>query len=178
MIMNTKLLKSMLAISVMGLAGNAHATNYPLTDGNYLTAPTLSTGDTASFGNSGANGHAFSDNWYFDLAQPGAGGVVQNIPVTIGLTNILNITGLTGNLWTANPTTGAPLVFVTTGTTFNLPSLASGNYDFIITGTASGTAGGAYAGAVAAVPLPAAAWLLLSGLAGVGAMARRRKIDA
>jgi hypothetical protein len=50
-------------------------------------------------------------------------------------------------------------------------------YELIITGTTTGVSGGAYAGVVAAspVPLPAAAWLLLSGLVGVGAMARRRR---
>jgi len=50
-------------------------------------------------------------------------------------------------------------------------------YDLVITGTATGILGGQYVGTVAAsaVPLPAAAWLLLSGLVGIGAMARRRR---
>ena len=177
--MNTKLLKSMLVISVMGVAGNAYATNYPLLLGNYLTAPTLSPGDTASLSDLVASGVTFSDNWYFDLASTGAGGNVQNIPVTIGMTDILDITGLSGALYTANPTTGATIALVGTGTSFNLPSLASGAYDFVIGGTATGLSGGAYSGAVvaAAVPLPAAAWLLLSGLVCVGVMARRPKVE-
>jgi hypothetical protein len=177
--MNTKLLKSMLVISVMGVAGNAYATNYPLLLGNYLGAPTLNPGDTASLADVVGSGVSFNDNWYFDLSGTGAGGTVQNIPVTIGMTDILDITGLSGALYTANPTTGATIALVGTGTSFNLPSLASGAYDFVIGGTATGLSGGAYSGAVvaSAVPLPAAAWLLLSGLVCVGVMARRPKVE-
>ncbi len=64
-----------------------------------------------------------------------------------------------------------------TGTSFTRSSLSNDNYDLQVSGDATGSLGGIYASAVAVtatVPLPAAAWLLLSGLAGTGAMARRR----
>jgi hypothetical protein len=174
--MSTNLLKSMLGILVMGIAGFAHATSYTLTD-NSPSGPTLNPGDIANFGNSGPNGTNFSDNWYFQLGQPGAGGLVTNVDVTVGATNILNISSFSVSLYAA--TSGGAIIspVLATGTSFNLPSLPSGMYDLLITGAATGVSGGQYVGTVAAsaVPLPAAAWLLLSGLAGVGAMARRRR---
>jgi hypothetical protein len=179
--MNTKLLKSMVGILVMGIAANAHATNYTLTlnDSTPPTMPTLSPGDTANFSNSVSPGATFTDNWFFGLGGTGAGGSATNIAVSVGPTYLLNISPFTVSLYSQSGGVIIPPAIVT-GTSFNLPSLPSGLYDLVITGTATGTAGGQYAGAVAAsaVPLPAAAWLLLSGIAGVGAMARRRKIEA
>ena len=170
--MNTKLLKSMLGILVMGIAGYAHATTYILSD-NSSPGPTLNPGDFAIFTNFGVAGTVFNDNWYFTLGQTGAGGHVTNLDVTIGTTSILNISPFLVTLHDGGPTGAVEA----TGTTFNLASLPSGLYDLVITGIATGLSGGVYSGTVAAsaVPLPAAAWLLLSGLAGVGAMARWRR---
>jgi len=173
--MNTNLLKSMLGILVMGIAGYAHAASYTLTD-NSAPGPMLNPGDIANFSNSGPASTIFNDNWFFQLGQPGAGGLVTNVDVTVGATTILNISPFTVNLYAESG--GTPVgPSLASGTSFNLPSLASGMYDLVITGTATGVLGGQYVGTVAAsaVPLPAAAWLLLSGLAGVGAMARRRR---
>jgi len=173
--MNTNVLKSMLGILVMGIAGYAHAAVYTLTDNN-PPGPTLLSGDIANFSNSGPIGTNFNDNWFFGLGQPGVGGLVTNVDVTVGSTTILDISPFTVNLYAESG--GVPFgPVLATGTSFNVPSLPSGLYDLVITGTATGVLGGQYVGTVAAsaVPLPAAAWLLLSGLAGVGAMARRRR---
>jgi hypothetical protein len=45
-----------------------------------------------------------------------------------------------------------------------------------VAGIASGTSGGSYIGSVdlQPVPLPAAIWLMLSGLGGLGALVRKR----
>jgi hypothetical protein len=170
--MNINLLKSMLGILVIGIAGYAHATT--LTNTN--PGPTLNPGDFATFGNSSTvDGYTFNDDWFFVLASTGAGGVVTNEPVSVSTTNLVNISGLSLSLWTESGGTKITEI-ASGGTDFNLPLLVPGSYELVITGTATGALGGAYSGVVATpVPLPAAAWLLLSGLAGVGAMARRRR---
>jgi len=169
--MNTKLLKSMLGILVIGIASYAHATTLT----NTAPGPTVNPGDFATFANSYTVGGSFTDDWFFMLSGTGAGGVVVNEPVTVSTTSLVNISGLSLSLWTeSGGIKGTELV--SGGTDFNSPSLAPGSYELVITGTVTGAQGGAYAGVVASpVPLPAAAWLLLSGLAGVGIMARWRR---
>jgi hypothetical protein len=57
---------------------------------------------------------------------------------------------------------------------------ATGTYVLDIAATATGSQGGLYVGALnlQPVPLPAAVWFMLSGLAGLGMRARRRKAAA
>jgi hypothetical protein len=171
--MKINLLKSTLGILVIGIAGYAHATTLT----NTAPGPIVNPGDFATFSDSFTAGGSFADDWFFQLSGTGAGGVVVNEAVTVSTTALVNISGLSLSLWTESA--GSPVALQASGgTDFNLPSLAPGLYELIITGTVTGTEGGAYAGVVAspsAVPLPAAAWLLLSGLVGVGAMARRRR---
>jgi hypothetical protein len=56
-------------------------------------------------------------------------------------------------------------------------TLNAGSYVLEVRGNVSGLAGGSYSGVMnlAPVPLPAAAWLLFSGLGGLGAVVRRKK---
>jgi hypothetical protein len=181
--MNTKLLKSMLVIAAMGIAGSAHASYTYLN--TVSAAPKLNVGDFADFSASPAIG-SFSDVFTFDLLTASGASAVG---VTLN-GGVYDISGLNVALYAATSNgfvgvpSGASLGSAANGVTFIVSPLVAGLYDLVFTGVADGSNGGHFLGsvtAVAAVPLPAAAWLLLSGLVGVGAMARRgkiRKIDA
>jgi hypothetical protein len=114
---------------------------------------------------------SFTNDWFFSLNSPvGLTGSV----VTFDLLSF-DIKGLTVEL---TDTTTSTTYYGPSGvTTFSLNSLPSGPYELIVKGDATGSSGGYYSGGVQAVPLPAAAWLLLSGLGGVGVLARRRRVD-
>ena len=175
--MNTNLLKSMLGILVLGIAGNAYATSLKLDTPPGLT---LNPGDAVGVGNfipnySTSTVIAFTDNWDFQLAKTaGVGDTIFTFPPP------QNVSGLTANLYLVTGGVLGPSLI--SGLNFSYPSLGAtvpGNYyDLQMTGTVTGPTGGGYGGTISVVPVPAAAWLLLSGLVGVGAMARRRKIEA
>ncbi len=178
--MNTKLLKSMLVFAAIGIADAAHGASYTLSLNTY-PGPSLNPGDIANFSNTPPpSSSPFSDNWYFGLNQTsGVGAEALSFNFSA-----YQISGFTATLYTLNGSgplgaggsLGTDWGTVGSGTVLVVPSLSTGEYDLIIAGTATGSAGGDYSGAISttAVPLPAAAWLLLSGLAGVGLMSRRR----
>lgn len=171
--MNTKFLKYMLVIAVLGIATGARASIILVNDASPVP---LSPGETATFSNLPTG--KFDDNFSFDLTGTGASGAVKKFDLVLGSLSYYHIKNFVVSLWTAT-NSGTPITEISVGKNFSLPSLPSGFYDLVVTGNANGKLGGSFAGTVvAAVPLPAAAWLLLSGLVGVGALARRRKIEA
>lgn len=128
-------------------------------------------------GNTYAKGSAFSDDYIFDIMPTSS---YAGIVTSINLDPYFSINGLQVSL-SGN---GMTPIIKTLGigeTTIKFDSitLASGNgYDFNVSGIASGNLGGAYAGVIAAaapVPVPAAAWLMASGLIGLAGFSRKYK---
>lgn len=148
-----------------------------LTYGNSFTAPTT---PFPSYG--------FYDDYIFTIP-----GVTANaISTTIDLSTLLQISNLQQRLYNyaTNPgiTIGAPVGGAidawtspvgSFGTVAILPTtvLTPGTYVLQTRGNVTGTFGGSYAGTLnlTAVPAPAAAWLLGSGLIALAGVARKRK---
>lgn len=82
-----------------------------------------------------------------------------------------------GNSLNSTTVTLAPGVTATTLILNATAPLSAGEYVLEIRGDATGSAGGAYSGVlnITPVPVPAAAWLMVSGLGGVGLFAGRRR---
>jgi hypothetical protein len=170
--MNRKIFKSILGIVALSatFAANAAVVNLSTSP----TGPILNIGDTGLVPTTTvSSGASFTDNFYFSLASSSQlSSNVTNIALAaFGFANL--------NAQLYDTSTGNTLVG--SGLQFTLPSLAGGdNYKLVVFGDATSPLGGIFSGAVhvsSAVPIPAAAWLLLSGLVGVGTMARRRKSE-
>lgn len=124
---------------------------------------------------------SFQDKLLFTIADPNnlLGGNVANLPISVGVFNILNISGLSVSLFDSSNTSFSSLItpsgsnaFIATG------YLAAGNYEMRVSGTGTGWGGaGGYSYAMMAVPVPEPeAWaMLVAGLGLMGAIARRRR---
>lgn len=149
-------------------------------------APTdLGTVGSAYFTNTPGAGTSFADNYYFSL--PSASDVYgdikdHEISLILGtLLNIRNIESLAVSLFSGSTQVGTTLSASGSGVnSFFFGPLGTGTYNLRISGLANGLAGGEYSGAIGAtpVPLPAAAWLLVSGLVAFGAVGRRKSNTA
>jgi hypothetical protein len=96
---------------------------------------------------------------------------------SLQLGGILSISDLTATLdFNGNPIGSS--TSNTGSTSFDVPGAPTGSYALVISGHVDGFLGGVYeagVASVASVPIPNAAWLLLSGVAGVATMSRRRR---
>jgi hypothetical protein len=150
-----------------------------------LSTPVYTTGSGQSF--------EFYDDYVFTITGATANVLTSSIDLgnSLGLNNFqVRLYELAGN--TPLPAFGAPAggtmiqAWSTpinfgpgmTGLLSVIPqhTLAAGTYVLEVRGNVSGLYGGGYSGVMnlAPVPLPAAAWLLLSGLSALGFTARRR----
>lgn len=136
--------------------------------------------------------YEFYDDYVFTIS----GATVNSVSSTINLSNVLSIDNLSARLYDASlnpvlpvlglPTGGAIDAWSTTSivggnnvtvSVLNNTSLNAGTYVLELRGSVSGTLGGSYSGVlnVTAVPVPAAAWLMGSALAGLLGVRRRAK---
>ena len=127
---------------------------------------------------------SITDQIFFSLSQDSFVGLtLTNLPqvLTIGGKNVttLDISGLAGDLyknnggsWTYQGSFSGSNVIATA----NNFSLGSGSWYLGVNGSATGTNGGVYSYAIAAVPVPeAGTWtMLLAGLGLIGIQLRRR----
>lgn len=172
--MNFKKTGVALAIAVSALAAGsvqAATVNAGTISGSYSTVFNV------------AQGVSFADTVNFSIASPSTlTGTAASLKLNFGSLSLLDIAGLTVNVWNnSHPfgTTNFGSFAGGTGSyTFNLPT--AGDYHVDITGTATGAFGGTYAVGlqVAAVPEPETYAMLLAGLGVMGAIARRRKQNA
>lgn len=121
-------------------------------------------------------GDSFLDTYFFSLTETSDvfGGVSSPLAFFKGLTvKGLAFDGITlAAVGGANSASSSPLP------SFTFEGLTAGNYQLTIAGHAIGSQGGSYIGELAAtpaVPEPGTIALTLSGLALVGAIARRKK---
>ncbi len=139
-----------------------------------------------------------NSGFYDDFVITIGPGQADSITSSISLANFLGISNMKVELYdyTANggvtPLTTTPVAGTAydawsstvafpggTTTVDVLPTtvLNAGTYVIQVKGTVSGSAGGNYTGSLnlTPVPVPATAWLMLSGIGGLGIMSRRRK---
>jgi hypothetical protein len=141
--------------------------------------PLLSAGD-GTYGSESVTSGAFSVDYFFTL--DGAASVRgQARDISGGFGSAADISILQISLYQGT-TLLVSSVADAVNTLFAPVTLSAGNYLMRITGIAATPGGGVFETnafvSAAPVPLPAAAWLLLSGLAGVGTFARRRATTA
>lgn len=171
--MNARRLHALFAIiMVVSAVGTARAATVdPLTN-SAITAPALGPGDTGLIPITAVSpGSLVDQDWFFSLTSPSK---LKGDVISFNFDSF-HIKDLMVELLD----TATDKMYDLGAGKFSLASLPAGPYELILTGDATGSSGGIYAGAfhLTAVPLPAAAWLLLSGLVGLGAIARRRTVD-
>ncbi|MGB6307205.1 MAG: FxDxF family PEP-CTERM protein [Steroidobacteraceae bacterium] len=167
--------------------------NYDLAvPGQYTFTDTFTTQQslTQNLGTSSVGAYDFQDSYEFTVSTSASG---DTLLASLGLGTLFDISNLQFRLYqVSGPNTqpivgglpsGSTSVTVWQGLapgqnsmTASFSGIQSGTYILDVAGIASGTGGGSYVGSVdlEPVPLPAALWLMLSGLGGLGALSRKR----
>ncbi len=185
-----KLLKSIfLLMAVLGFA------NVNLAHANSTTNLTIGPLPTSvTYGNSFASastGTTFYDAYYFTIPDGSTNSITSTISfgTTSGLNNLRarlyagnsNPSGTVTELISGWGTTATliPGLVTTETVVLNPVALLAGSYTLQIKGTVTGSGGGSYAGVLNISPVPEADSyaMLLAGLAVVGFMSRRRRIN-
>ena len=171
-----KLVSGIVVGATLGLASiAASASTYNVTGGTFSNIGTVNL-DGANHTFSGSIGSSGFSSVLFNLGGS-VGGDVQSTEstFTVGVGDVTNFSlykQLSGNIYDfiANGTNLGSLP--NNGNSWTLSTwISTGNYALRIDGTDNST----YAGAVSAVPLPAAAWLFGSAFLGLGALRRKQK---
>jgi len=139
--------------------------------------------------------YSFQDTYAFSLSAPATGdALVVSLDLGSGFGNLFDISNLQFRLYEVPSSNTAPGLTIPAGSTnvytwtgksgndlgavisTTFPNATSGTYFLDIAGTADGTSGGTYIGQLnlAPVPVSPALPMLVSGIAGLGAFARRR----
>jgi hypothetical protein len=120
----------------------------------------------------------FNDTYNFTLSTlSNTSAAVTNHKLTFGTKKIQDIVGIKMDIFNSDYS----ILLSSSGDNVSVDgtNVAAGSYHAVITGFGSGTKGGAYQMSIyaepTAVPVPAAAWLLGSGLIGLVAVARRKE---
>lgn len=134
----------------------------------------LGFGATRDFSVGKAANESFTDDFLFQVSAALA---AASAVIDVEFGQIINIAGLTLGVFNVTTNSYLPGSPVSGGPSLSVvaSALAPGTqYAIRITGTATGTAGGRYAGGLAIAPVPAALPLMLGALAGLGLIARRK----
>ena len=152
---------------------------------------------------SSVGAYDFMDSYRFVIGANASG---DNLVASLGLGNIVAMSNLQFRLYKVSDSTtidgttptpvipgvpaGAQVITSWTGATGtdsaattitkSFTGIQSGTYILDVAGQATGSSGGSYLGSLnlTPVPLPAALWLLASGLGGLGVLVRRRQAAA